>query len=191
MTFHFKLILKQLFYISLFLLTCWSSGSVQAQVLTGIATQWNDSFAEWDIYSAEEDIQGTLFLRWITRKDWTEWQFRMGDQFGTIKQKWSNDPSQWEIRSGNEIVSMRTVWSKDFRKWRITGPKSTYDFECRYGNIWDEWQLKNGDDHFFVYTNWEGDPRDWIIEDELGDSYSFTEKMAMVFLAIYNSSPRE
>ncbi len=177
--------------ISLFLLTFLLSGNAHAQVLTGIATQWNDSFREWEIYSDEEDINGDLTLRWQTGDDWSEWQYQIGDHYGTIKQKWSNDPSQWEVRGDNQLVTMRAIWKGDSRHWRITGPDSQFDFECNYGNTWDEWKLKHSEDYFIIYTNWSGDPREWIIEEDLDDSYSFTEKMAMVFLAIYHSSPRE
>jgi hypothetical protein len=183
--------LKFIHSISLFLLTFLIAGNTGAQVLTGIATQWNDSFREWEIYSEEEDINGDLTLRWRTGDDWTEWQYQFGDHYGTIKQKWSNDPSQWEIRGDNQLVTMRAIWKGDFRHWRISGPDSQFDFECNYGNTWDEWKLKHSEDYFIIYTNWTGDPREWIIEEDLDDSYSFTEKMAMAFLAIYHSSPRE
>lgn len=168
-----------------------SSGISNAQILTGIATQWNDSFMEWTVYTPEEAPDGTLSLRWSGGKDWTEWQYSVGEHFGTIKQKWGDDPSQWELRSGNELITMRAIWKDDFRQWRVDGSGGQYDFICRYGNNWNEWQLKNGADFFMVYANWDGDPRDWIIQDELGDAYSFAEKMAMVFIAIFNSSPKQ
>lgn len=187
MTCRFKIILPQ--FITTFLGIVFFVLSVPAQELVGIATQWNDSFAEWEVFTSEEEPDGILTLRWTTRKDWTQWNFTIGEHFGTIRQKWEGDRSQWDVRSGTEIISMRTIWNGDFRQWRISGSGGQYDFVCRYGNTWDEWQLKNGEDFFLVYTHWEGDPREWIIEDGVGEAYSIAEKMAMVFIAVFNSSP--
>ncbi len=187
MTCRFNKIFQRLFttFFLVIVLACYS----QAQELLGIATQWNDSFAEWDVYTEEDQPNGILSLRWPTGRGWNQWTYTVGEHFGTIRQKWENDRSTWELRSGTELLTMRAIWKGDFRQWRISGSGGQYDFICRYGNTWDEWQLRNGEDFFLVYTNWEGDPREWIIEDGVGNAYSFAEKMAMVFIAVFNSSP--
>ena len=162
----------------------------QAQVLTGVGTRWNDSFAEWIIYTDDDDIQGELRQRWAMNNDWTEWQYRIGEQTGTIRVKWKQNPNEWELRGSNEIVTIRTRWSNDPREWRITGSHN-FIIKNRYGNVFDEWQIEEDDYGYFgMITNWEGDPRDWTIYDELDESVSLPTRLAMVFTVIFNSSPK-
>ena len=174
---------KLLFYF--FLL---ASLQAQAQVLTGISAKWSDSFREWVIYT--EDDEGELRMRWLMDDDWTEWEYRIGEESGTIKLKWPGDPNQWSLRSGSQVVSMRTRWNNDPREWRIEADKN-FIIKSRYGNIRDEWQIE--DDrygNFEMITSWEGDPRDWAITDELDESVSIHTKMALVFTVIFNSVPK-
>lgn len=173
----------------------WLAGipCLSAQVLTGTATEWNDSFREWNIYTLQEEIEGDLRLRWTTGDDWTEWNYQLEDHFGSIRIKWRNDPNEWEIRGDNHIVTARTLWSNDPREWRISGPGGRqYTLKCRYGNQTDEWLIADERYGYFgMYTNWEGDPRDWVIVDELQDQVTFPEKMALVFIVLYHSTPKE
>jgi hypothetical protein len=180
--------MKYLVLISLF-----SPILLPAQVLTGAATKWNDSFREWSFYTLDEEAEGELRLRWSTGDDWTDWNYYLEDRTGNIRIKWRDNPNEWEIRGENVVVSARTLWNDDPREWRISGPKGRqFTFKSRYGNQLDEWQIS--DDrygYFSIYTNWEGDPRDWVIVDELFEEVTLPEKMAMVFIAIYHSSPRQ
>lgn len=164
-----------------------------AQVLAGIGTEWSDSFREWNIYTLEENEPGELRLRWSTGNDWTEWNYTLGEHFGSVRIKWRNNPNEWEIRGDNVIVTARTLWNNDPREWRISGPGSRqFTLKCRYGNQTDEWQIS--DDRygiFQMYTNWEGDPRDWVIVDELFEEVTLAEKMAMAFIVLYHSTPKE
>jgi len=165
---------------------------LHAQYLTGIATAWSDSFVEWQLFSDEEEVMGNLKMRWPTRNDWTEWDYRLGDEFGTIKLKWKENPNEWEIRGDNQIVTARTVFANDFRQWRITDNSTRLTLQSKYGNRWDEWAIKEVTyGNFQIYTNWEGDPREWIIVDEFEDEISFPMKMAIVFIAVFHSSPKE
>lgn len=168
------------------------SFQAQAQLLTGISTYWDDSFAEWLIYTEDEDEEGTLQPRWINRGDWTEWEWELGDESVMIKQSFRNDPSQWEIRGYNgDIVTCRTAWKNDVSEWKITNNSVTIVFKTRYANNPNEWQVREQYyGQFAVYTNQENDPRDWIIVDELDENITPNMKIAMVFIAIYNSIPR-
>lgn len=162
----------------------------QAQILTGISTKWSDTFGEWTLYTDNQELEGELHLRWLTSNDRTEWTYRLGDEIGTIRMKWKDNLNEWEVRSGNEVVTMRTALNNNFREWRITGSKN-FTWKARYGNSWDEWEIANSNlGNFTLLTAWEGNPGDWIIEDDLDENINLTTKMAMVFLVVFNSSPK-
>ena len=165
---------------------------LSAQFLTGISTRWNDSFSEWILYTDKEDREGELRLRWMSRNDWTEWEYRLGESTGRIKLKWRDNPNEWEIRGDNKVVTARTLWNNNFREWRITDNNRQLTLKSRYGNLLEEWVLRSTDyGHFEMATSWEGDPRDWIIIDELDEQISLPMKMALVFVVVYHSSPKQ
>ena len=166
-------------------------GSLQAQVLTGAGTRWNDSFSEWVVYTAEEEQEGELRHRWPSQDDWTEWQYRLGESTGTIKLKWRQDLNEWEARGDNQIATARTVWRDNFREWRITDGKYTLTLNSRFGNIWDEWTTRSTSaGQFEMYTSFEGDPRDWVIVDELDESVPLAMKLLMVHTVLFQSTPK-
>ena len=168
------------------------STSLQAQILTGVATRWNDSFAEWAVFTTDEENEGELRLRWAMQDDWTEWQYRLGESTGTIKLKWREDLNEWEARGDNQIASARTVWRGNFREWRISDGKHTLTLHSRYGNIWDEWTIRNSSSgHFEMYTSFEGDPRDWAVIDELDESVPLPMKILMIHVVLFQSTPKQ
>ncbi len=177
----------------------------QTAVMSTMSCRWQDSFAEWELYSslrqadleegeeAEEELYGTLKLRWLNvRDDWSEWDFELGGERGTIRQKWKDDPQQWELRTySGTIITMRTVWPGDFKEWRVSDNSITLNIRSKWTNQLDEWQVE--DDaygNFYLYTLRTRDPRDWAIEDNLDREISEEMKLAMVFLVIFNSSPK-
>lgn len=163
---------------------------LQAQVLTGISSKWNDSFGEWMIYTDNQELEGELRLRWLTTDDWSEWEYRIGEATGTIRAKWKGNLNEWEVRGGNEVVTMRTVFNNEFREWRIVGKKN-FTWKSRYGNTFDEWETTEGNlGTFNVLTAWEGNPSEWIIEDEMDETINLPTKMALVFLSVFYSSPK-
>ena len=159
---------------------------------TAAATEFSDSFRSWFLY-ADEDAEGTLKLRWNLRDDWTEWEYRIGERFGSIKQKWRNNPNEWEVRGDNVIVRMQTVFNNDFSKWRVTDGTHRFEFRTRYGNRADEWLVRDPDQHgdLQIYSTYPEDPRDWEIVDDLDEEIPFATKVALIFLAIHHSSPNE
>ncbi|MEL6867739.1 MAG: hypothetical protein AAFP19_25160 [Bacteroidota bacterium] len=169
---------------------------LSAQVLNGIGTKWSDEFTEWMIfvYSEEEEEEeepGELRMRWQMQNDWSEWDYRIGDQVGSIKQLWKEDPTQWEIRGDGEVITVRTKWSNDFSEWRITDNERNLTLRSRWRNNFNEWLVSEKEyGAFEIYTRFEDDPREWDIVDELDDSISLHLKMAFIFIAIYHSSPR-
>ena len=179
--------------IILFLSSLAVTVNLHGQFLTGIGTKWSDAFSEWVVFLdvEGEEVEGELRMRWPSRNDWTEWDYRLGEQIGTIKLKWKNNLNEWELRGDNEIVSARTVWNNNFREWRISNNTNQLTLKSRYGNVIDEWEIRRSDHGYFkVFTNWESDPREWIIVDELDEKISLPMRMLMTFIVIYQSSPK-
>ncbi len=193
---------------SVLLFCAWASA--RAQNLSGISTRWSDSFVEWELFvfasdSAEtaelgddeelpdEALFGELKLRWLNlRDDWSEWDYQFGDERGTIRMKWKDDPSQWELRSyTGEVVTMRASWRDDLSEWRVTDNAISLQLKCRWSNQADEWLVQDSNfGTFYLYTLTQGDPRDWAIEDKLKAQISPAMKMALVFLTVFHASPR-
>ncbi len=162
----------------------------QTQELTGLATKWDDDLREWTIYTYEEE-EGELRMRWPMQGDWTEWQYRLGKQTGSIEVKWDGNPNQWEVRGDNKIITARTIFNDDPTQWRITDDRITLTLTARRTSRLEEWSLRTDDyGQFQIYTAWEGDPREWVIEDYLDESISLPMKMALVFMAVMPSLPK-
>ncbi len=164
----------------------------KAQFITGISTKWSDDFIEWIVYTDDEDLEGDITMRWQMQRDWTEWDYRLGDETGSIKLKWKGDPNHWELSGGDELITIRTLWKGDPSEWRITNNSKSITLKRRWNNNFNEWQLKNGKyGEFDMITNWENDPREWVVEDDLDDDISIHMKMAILFIVTYHSSPKE
>ncbi|MBC7773795.1 MAG: hypothetical protein H7246_00040 [Phycisphaerae bacterium] len=181
------------------------NASAQAPVMTTIGCRWQDSFVEWEIFSSlkkadlqedealEEEYYGELKLRWLNvRDDWSEWDYELGGQRGTVRQKWKDDPQQWELRSyTGAVITMRTAWNGDFKEWRVSDNSITLNIKSKWTNQLDEWQVQDANyGNFYLYTLRTRDPRDWAIEDNLDLAISEEMKLAMIFLVIFNSSPK-
>lgn len=176
-----------------FLLLAFSifSFSLSAQILTSIATKWSDDFRDWTIFTDVEDEEGSITMRWQQQLDWTEWDYRLGEESGSIKLKWKNDPSEWEIRGGGEIVSAKMKWNNDIHEWRISDGSTRLTLKARYNNGLNEWEIDGGEDDVFeIYMEWQDDPRDWTIVDELSEEISLPMKIAIMFISVYHSFPK-
>lgn len=186
--------------------------SAQAQTISSVSTRWSDSFVEWEIYATmppdttitddpdadsetpEEELYGELKLRWLNvRNDFSEWDYELGDERGTIRQKWKDDLSQWELRSySGNIISIRTMWANDLTEWRVTDNSVTLNLKSRWKNQLDEWLVDDATrGKFYLYTFVRNDPRDWAIEDNLDASVSQSMKLALIFLTVFVTSPKE
>ncbi len=183
------------------LLSC----SLPAQTISGISSRWSDSFVEWEIYmqpekardeeeASQEEVFGEMKLRWLNvRDDWSEWDFEMGGQRGTIKRRWKDDPSQWELRTyEGDVVTMRIAWAGDFTEWRVTDNSVTLTLKSRWTNQFDEWLVQDSNrGQFYMYTMRRMDPRDWTIEDDLDETVSYPMRLALIFLTVYQSTPKQ
>ncbi len=175
---------------------CFLALQLQAQYLTGISSYYDDSFVEWRFYAEDEDgneDEGTLKITWQLREDdWSEWDYRIGDAFGTIKLKWKDNLEEWELRGNNTIVTARTIWPGQFEEWRITDNTTTLTLKSKWSNQFDEWLLRSSNEgDFLMQTTYERDPRDWAIEDRLSEKVSFEMKMMLMFVVMFNSTPKQ
>ncbi|MCB0687841.1 MAG: hypothetical protein KDC53_15000 [Saprospiraceae bacterium] len=162
-----------------------------AQELVGLSTRWDDSFAEWVIYTEGGDVEGEITMKWPLKGDWSEWNFRIGELSGTIQVKWKNDPNLWEVRSDNQIITIRTIWKDDWRQWEVKNGDVSLDVKSRWANILEEWTAD--DDRYGsmkLYTSWEGDLRDWVVEDQLNEQITLPTKIALAFIPVFYATPK-
>lgn len=184
--------MKQQFLLLALFIFSYSISS--AQILTGFETSWSDDFREWTIFTdnGEEEEEGNLAMRWPQQMDWTEWDYRIGESTGTIKLKFKNDPSTWEVRGDNEIITMRMKWNNDVNEWTISDGTTKLTLKAPYNNNLNDWKIdgdKNG--VFEMYMEWENDPRNWTIIDEFDEEISLPFKMAVAFIGIFHSFPKQ
>ncbi|MFN0035309.1 MAG: hypothetical protein ACKVUS_09585 [Saprospiraceae bacterium] len=182
-----------------------ADAAAQTPAMTTIGCRWQDSFVEWEIFAAQkrhdleageeadEELYGELKLRWLNvRDDWSEWDYELGGQRGTIRQKWKDDPQQWELRSyAGTVITMRTAWTGDLKEWRVSDNTITLNIKSKWTNQLDEWLVQDANyGKFYLYTLRSRDPRDWAIEDNLDADISEEMKLAMMFLVIFHSTPK-
>jgi hypothetical protein len=157
---------------------------VEAQSLVALSSKYNDDFNNWYIYTDSTKLVGELNTRWPQKQDFAEWDYRIGEVTGMIRQKWPGEPFQWDVRGDNEIITIQSVYPRDYSEWRITYKDKSYQIKPTYGNQWDEWQLVGKNGSYHVFTTKELDPRDWDIEDGLPDE-NIHVRMALAFIVVY------
>lgn len=157
-----------------------------------------DSTAIEDALAYEEPIPeeriGELKLRWLNvRDDFSEWDYEFSGQRGTIKMKWKDDPSLWELRDfDGTIITMKASWPNDPTEWRVTDNSNTLNWKSKWKNQLNEWLVEDRrHGNYYVYALNEFDPRDWAVDDELNEEISAPMRMAMVFLTVYHSTPKQ
>ena len=161
------------------------------QDIIGIHTRWSDSFRDWIIRTDQESREGTLEQRWKLTDNWSAWELRLGDTIAEIRLKWPDDPNLWEIRCMGVVVTARTLWRDNFLEWRLDDGEDRFVWRSRYGNISNEWILRDEQrGEFSVFTYWENDPREWVVFDNLEEDVSYSMRIAMVFLAVFHSTPK-
>ncbi len=162
--------------------------SLAAQEISSLGSRLDNDLTSWVYYDSLGEEIGTLEMTWPGKDDWTEWNYRLGDDSGDIQLKWSDDPNLWELTGYSGTITMRTQWARDFSVWRVQGPDGTLVFRSRYRNDFNEWYLEDESRGVFaIYTTREGDPRDWDIVDELDADISLDTKLSLIFLAMYHS----
>lgn len=183
------MILKR--FILLIVVICFNHFA-QTQTMTGVSTRFNNAFVDWDVYVDSNVEKGNISMTWQQPDRWSDWNYRIGEKSGTLKTKWADDFSLWELRGDNKIITAQPVFSGEPCAWRITDNNFSLELTCRNNTDWNEWSVedtKRGT--FFIYTDVANDPRDWIIDDNLTTDVPFSMRMMLVFLAVFNSVPKE
>jgi hypothetical protein len=177
---------KLLLVIALFIFN-----QISAQILSGFSARFNNAFVDWEIYTDDDSEKGNLTMTWQQPDDWTQWSYRIGEQTGTIKTKWSNDLSQWEIRGENKVITAQPLWQGDPNQWRITDNNFSLELQTKWRGRFDEWYINDSRrGKMSIFSEYQNDPRDWVIDDELDPVVSLPMKMAIVYLVIFNSAPK-
>lgn len=169
------------------------SVSLNGQYFLELHSEFDDSFREWEIILEKDstEISGDLRLTWGVGNDWSEWQYRVGDYYGEISQKFKNNPGFWELRSDDLIVNIRQVWPGDSTEWSINCGKRTFTFRTLYTDQLDDWAMVEPQmGELILYTETRGDARDWIVSDFTIDEINFEERMAAIFIGLYTSIPK-
>lgn len=182
---------KNIFQTIVLCCFCAFSQLAQAQELIGLASMFDDSFVAWEIVTEDDDLIGSFRKTWTNSDNWTDWEYRLGEESGTIRPKWKEDPNQWEVRGHEEIITVRTVFKNDFSQWRLSNNDVQIKLERdrRYGI--NEWRVDGGVyGDFIMYTYYEDDPRDWVIEDHLSEDFAIEWKVALMYIIYYHSSPK-
>lgn len=160
--------------------------------LSVMAAKWSDSFVEWEFYSDVEDdeVAGTLEMRWKMNNDWTSWDFRLGERIGDVSAQWPDRYEEWQLNSEGQKVTMKTRWPGDFSEWRITDSDKSYILSVQNGSRPEEWQVKYEDDLTFqIYTEFEGDIRSWLVYQS-GRKLPDATQIAMAFCVMVTVSPK-
>ncbi len=180
-----------------FKLTCWflfiSFLSLHAQnhTLYAVVSKWDDAFQEWEIQTLDEEVDGSLNMRWAFKNDLTEWDFTIGEEHGSIRLKFPTGVQQWEVRVGNEVALIKQLWMNDLSQWRVTNDDISLTFKTKWGSNPFEWELRDTKKGGFkIYSQYEHDPRDWVIIDELNEEVTLSMKVGMMFVAIFQAMPK-
>ena len=172
------------------------SWSLSAQVqLTGISSQWNDSFSEWKVYASidsTQEIEGEMHLKWAFKNDWTEWVIdNILDTRVNIKMKYANNSNFWELRSGNTIIMMQTKWSNDFTEWRVKFDGGQVNWKADYKSNLNYWYYDDDKFGFMeMFSVYDNDPRDWEIIEK-STNIPQEVNLACMFLTSFFTSPRQ
>jgi len=164
---------------------------VNGQRLISFSSKWNNQLNEWEFETDKDTNAGEVSMQWIMNSDWTDWKVTLGNETGRLKLKWPDNSNEWELRIGGEIITIRTAWRDRFNEWVVTSDQGRFTIRTVHGNSLEAWETLNRTDNYIgFYTSWEGDPRKWTIVDEMKEGVSVYTKIALVFIPILHSIPR-
>ena len=152
-------------------------------------SEWDDELFEWNVIyeTEEEEEEGEIDATWAHNRDFSQWDYSIGDYDGTIWRKWPDREDQWEVRSDGNTTTIKTKWLNDVSEWTII-----YNGEIKVSwiskgfNDGNTWLLNKSEyGEFEFYTEFIDDPRDWLIYDATSADLPFDVKMACCFIAMY------
>lgn len=157
--------------------------TTQAQHILGMRTVFANDLSEWTLIPEDQDLpECNIRARWRWQDDPSEWDFRMGELSGVVRQKWKGRMDEWEVIADNKVTRLRMVWPGDPREWRIESSDKEYVIQSKYNIAAGDWLVKDRKESPFVmYPAYELDPRDWIIEDNLDEDVHITVRIALCF----------
>lgn len=180
-----------IFAILMVIATAYSS--LKAQQILGLSTKFSNSFVDWVVYTDDENLDGTLALRWANLNDWSGWDFRVGELYGSVDQVIKDDFNRYNMRANNKIITIQTIWQNDFFHWQITTPEGIIlQLTCENPTNPQEWELHSDTYGLFrIYTAWENDFREWAVEDNLVPEIDQYTKLALMFAAVVSATPKQ
>jgi len=158
-----------------------------------IHSTWDDQYGQWEVIvidSSNEEQVITIDQVWPLNNNFEEWRITSDFFSGRIKTQWTGDLSKWEVQLDGRLLQINQKWRNDVNHWEVRYGNRRTQIETRYRDDANTWvaSLKEGD--FAVFTEYRDDPRDWIIEDYIVDKLDDEEKLALVFICLFQSIPK-
>jgi len=153
-------------------------------------TEWDDSLFEWEIIyetnnEEEYNEEGDFDATWI--QSTSQWDYSVGDYYGTIWRKWPDRDDQWELKSEDNTTTIKMKWLNDVSEWTINyNNQIKVTWISKSFNDGNTWLLSKSEyGEFEFYTEFVDDPRDWLIYDATSPDLPFDVKMACCFISMY------
>ncbi len=176
--------MKPLIFLYLTFIPC-----LYAQRIESVNAYFDDEYSWWQFYEANEHI-GDLQARWAFDHNYRDWNIRIGEMSGEIRQRWMEKPHYWELRWGNELAVFYPVWPNQLDTWRIEFRQSIYTYEWQLDPDGVLWQLhQSGKSLLHVYNEYFGDLRDWLVEYEDLET-DVALQIISVFITTYYAAER-
>ena len=159
---------------------------------TEVHSRWDDRYNEWEILGMadEEELMIRVSLIWPLKNNWEEWRIDGDSVSGTIKTKWRGDLSQWELRTRNEIIMVSQDDRDDVNRWEIREGTYSEILSTLYYNNSNVWHVPQRRDNWLMSTEFNNDSRDWRVEDYMENKSSVAFRLAMIFIALWQSIPK-
>ena len=159
---------------------------------TEIQSRWSDRFDQWELSGMyfEEPFTISIDLTWPLQNNWEEWRISGLDLDGYIRSKWRGDPSMWEVRFDDRIVTIQLRSGIGNPEWEIREDGDRQVIRPRSAGNGNEWYIPRRRNDWLMYTEYVDDPRVWLIEDYLDEEHSITFRIALVFIALWQSIPK-
>lgn len=179
----------------IFTIVClvWVAALHGQSIFRELYSTWDDRLDQWEVVI--EDLDGAdQIIRmeqiWPLNNNWEEWRIDGQAIRGTIKTKWRGDFTRWEMRIGNQLFEINQKWRNDPNEWEVRSGDKRYKIETDYRNDANVWIARMQEGVFALFTSYRGDPRDWVVEDYVQESLTDEEKLAMVFISLFQSIPK-
>lgn len=152
------------------------------QKIIGYSTVYDDRLDKWLLVTDDPEMEGMIEATWAIMKDWSEWQYSLGEHSGWIRLRDKRNPNVWELVGEGQILEIRTVFPFEFDHWQVRYRNKTYDIKTLHRRDPEQWSLQSKKEELYFYTYIEGDIRDWIVENET--DFPLPLQIALTFIPI-------